>query len=560
MIRIIRPLTVICLIVMLLPVGVLWSHTSQDGAVLGRYSLSYFLVLLLYLALLGGMCATLFLPEQFWRKIQAYLRGILGESSLAVAWWVIFGIAFAGLVVLLGRLSSWGPGRTLAVNCAFISFTLWILGILAVLTGSNRLLATLGNLLLLSVSIGIAFVLVEFFLRARPGFIPEPVMQWLPGGGRYLHTADYVLDKPVRMGYRFAPLQDRWVSFDPYAPGVGEVGGTTGPYGEGKTEPIQLHFVTDENGFLNNPPVNGKPYDIVIVGDSFLGLTAEVHWIDLLSQLSGKKVLSLGNSGWGGQAEVEALKQFGVDKGAKWVVMAYFEGNDLWDAQRYEEKAASGLDWIEHDLENATIWQTLVTPQFLRYMALKAKNAISPPDYLYPLELQINDRTLKLELTEQYVGVASATTDLIEPSRNLALTKRAILEARQAALDSGARFVLLYIPSEPHVYIPFLQDPALLERVALTSPAIDLNEAGYLRFAARPVDPKTLRLHLDDQMQAVESFARQEGIEFLNLTPRFSEEAGKGVELYNYADTHWNAAGHTLAAQVLADYILNNNP
>jgi hypothetical protein len=505
------------------------------------------------------MCATLFLPEGFWRKIQAYLRGILGESSLAVAWWVIFGIAIAGLVFLLGRLSSWGPGRTLAVNCALISFTVWILGILAVLTGSNRLLATLGNLLLLSVSIGFAFVLVEFFLRARPGFVPEPVLQWLPGGGRYLHAADYVLDKPVRMGYRFAPLQDRWVSFDPYDPGVGEVWGTTGPYGEGTTEPIQLHFVTDENGFLNKPPVNGKPYDIVIVGDSFLGLTAEVHWIDLLSQLSGKKVLSLGNSGWGSQAEVEALKQFGVDKGANWVVMAYFEGNDLWDAQRYEEKAASGLDWIEHDLDNATIWQTLVTPQFLRYMALKTRNAISPPDYLYPLGLQINDQTLRLELTGQYVGVASAETDLIEQSRNLALTKGAILEARQAALDSGARFVLLYIPSEPHVYIPFLQDPALLEKVAHNAPAIELSEAGYLRFAARPVDPKTLRLHLDDQMQVLESFARQEGIEFLNLTPRFSDEAGKGVELYNYADTHWNAVGHSLAAQILADYIKKNN-
>jgi hypothetical protein len=50
-------------------------------------------------------------------------------------------------------------------------------------------------------------------------------------------------------------------------------------------------------------------------------------------------------------------------------------------------------------------------------------------------------------------------------------------------------------------------------------------------------------------------FARDNGIEFLNLTPIFWQNGIQHGELYNYADPHWNQAGNDLAAQTTVDYL-----
>jgi hypothetical protein len=44
-------------------------------------------------------------------------------------------------------------------------------------------------------------------------------------------------------------------------------------------------------------------------------------------------------------------------------------------------------------------------------------------------------------------------------------------------------------------------------------------------------------------------------IGFLDLTPRFLDEAAAGSLLYLPDDTHWSPEGHRLAASVIADYL-----
>jgi hypothetical protein len=270
----------------------------------------------------------------------------------------------------------------------------------------------------------------------------------------------------------------------------------------------------------------------------------------------GHKVLNLSNSGWGASSEVEALKLYGIDKKPQWVILAYFEGNDLWDAIRYEEKKASGLDWIAYDVHSVSFWDRLIVPRLVDYAARRVKNQIRPPDYAYPIHLKLGDPTLELAFTSQYVGILTMSRSQIEQSKNFELVKRAILEAKEVSETINAHFLLAYFPSEPHVYLPYITEPQMVADITRDAPSIVLNDSGALQMVAGPADSRLLKQNLDSQAQALASFALENGITFLDLTPYFQEKAAEGLELYNYADTHWNSAGHTLAAQILANFIM----
>jgi hypothetical protein len=259
--------------------------------------------------------------------------------------------------------------------------------------------------------------------------------------------------------------------------------------------------------------------------------------------------------GWGTQSEVEAIRLFGLDKNPEWVVIMYFEGNDLWDAHRYEDKQSSGLDWLEHDVETAGPWESLVVPHLVDYGISLARDVVLPRDNTYPLDLRIGNQSLRLAFSSQYVGVLGACAEVIGPSRNLLDVENALLEARDTVAAQGARLVLVYVPSEEHIYLPFVAEPRQRERIMRGVPLIELDQEGYLQMVAAPVSWAQVASCMDDQMELLDSFARQHEIGLLNLTPCFEREASGGVVLYNYSDTHWNDAGHELAASAVARYM-----
>ena len=59
-------------------------------------------------------------------------------------------------------------------------------------------------------------------------------------------------------------------------------------------------------------------------------------------------------------------------------------------------------------------------------------------------------------------------------------------------------------------------------------------------------DYDSLTLELIDSIRA-------SGLTYLELRSRFNDEAGRGMTYYYPADGHWNAEGHYLAAEILAD-------
>ena len=551
--RVVRVAAALCLLIVIPCLLALSFHRSRDATVLGRYSWSYFAFILAYAGCAGVLGVLLRQADVTWNRIQAAIRQWSGRGSLRW-WWTIVPAIVVVLLATLGFMQRWAPGRSMAGQLGVVALAVWLTVVVTGLLGSRVLLNRLGNVILFGVTGAVVLGLGEMTVRTWPQLIPEPVMQWLPGGGRYLRRADFVEDLPIRVGYRFAPMQDRWVGLDPFDPGIGRVQGITGPYSATPPDPLPLRFVTDEDGFLNTPPVTGRRFDVVVVGDSFMGPTAEVHWTDLIASSTGRSVLQLGNSGWGTQAELEALKLFGLPKSPQWVVLAYFGGNDLWDAARYEQKKASGLSWIEDDVVSVSFLRSLVIPQLFRYYAWLAANYLRPPDYLYPIDVKVANRDLRLELSQQYVGVLSASAEQIEKSRNFALVQTSVLRARAASEAAGAHFVLVYIPAEPQVYLRYVTEHDQL-RIAARAPSVKLGDDGYLRFTPDPPAPTALLRHANDQADLLRSLALKHEIDFIDLTTAFVNAAERGVGLYNYADTHWNAAGHTLAAEVVASHL-----
>jgi hypothetical protein len=556
MIPLIRFITLACFFVMVLPIKTLALHSSQGAAISQRYSLPYFIFLLAFWGLLILLLILSLLPTKAWAKIQYLFGNLFFARILKSIWWLPGVLSLVILIFVLNLIQRWTPGQSFSLQFALMIFTLWFNIVLYILIGSIRALKALALIFVAVVSVIITFGLIEIFLRMQPNLIPREIRASLPGGGRYLVKSDFQLDNPIRVGFRYGSFQDRWIQFDPFGRDQTEIEGIVGPYGNNRTQPLQIHFVTDENGFLNSPPVNGSSFDIVAVGDSFLTWTAEEHWLKILSQITGFKALNLGMPGWGTQSEVEALEIYGLDKKPDWVILAYFEGNDLWDAKRYEERHSSGWDWIEYDEKTAGFWQTLVVPYMLNYGIKQFKHAIQPPEYAYPLDVRMGDNTLRLAFSHQYVGALSANAEDIEKSRNFELVADALLKAKQLSESIGAQLLIVYIPAEEHVYLPYIKLPQQLNRVVKNIPIIALNDQGYLEMGPGPAELALITENMDDQAQVIQSFANEHSLAFLNLTPSFQAEAGKGKELYNYSDTHWNNAGQNLAAKVIAEYIL----
>ncbi len=83
-----------------------------------------------------------------------------------------------------------------------------------------------------------------------------------------------------------------------------------------------------------------------------------------------------------------------------------------------------------------------------------------------------------------------------------------------------------------------------------------LDDDGYLGFeAGSRASMDAIRRHADDQRRVIGALAARHGMAFVDLTPRFVEEARRGRALYYPYDTHWNQAGHHLAAEVVMGWL-----
>ena len=389
----------------------------------------------------------------------------------------------------------------------------------------------LGNVVLVILGLAIALGLVEMLLRAFPNWVPAEV-RVNPPARRVKAFIDETYDLRQSDGDLYYLMRGAIV---PLSPDQDQV-------------VAHVHMITDAYGFRNSSPEKAT-YSTVALGDSFTRASGvATPWPQILAEYTGSDVLNLGDVGFGPQDELNILRQYGLKKRPKLVIMAYFEGNDLYDAAAYEQA------------------NPFILPRFARYIlgrsidAWQARrwdgaHAEVAPNYRYPIMLTINNKDLEMAFFSSYIAWLSVNREAIESSQNYRFERETILQVRDLSEAAEARFLLVYVPSKEHVYLPYLNDADILARVFTDVPTIELDEAGFLQFTSERATPELTRQHMDDQASLLADFAAEHKILYLDLTSTFQEETGTGAELYYPFDTHWNQLGHNLAAETINEYI-----
>jgi hypothetical protein len=228
--------------------------------------------------------------------------------------------------------------------------------------------------------------------------------------------------------------------------------------------------------------------------------------------------------------------------------MAYFEGNDLYDAAAYEQaNPFLLLRFGRYILGRGTeTWQASRSGS-----AQAAKVAT----YRYPITITLNHKDLEMVFFSYYISWLSLSGEEIAASQNYQLAQETILQVQELSEAAGAHFLLVYLPSKSHVYLPYVNDTETIERVFMDVPRLALDDEEFIQFTNEHATLELIHQHMDDQARLLADFAAEQNISFLDLTPPFQKEAGAGAELYYPFDTHWNQLGHNLAGKLIDEYI-----
>lgn len=326
---------------------------------------------------------------------------------------------------------------------------------------------------------------------------------------------------------------------------------------------------TDAEGF-RNATVREK-IDVAALGDSFTdGTTSAVEetWPARLEQLTGRAVQNYGTSGFGPQQELYVLQDFALRHKPRWALLAFFAGNDLHDAEVFEEwergqhRLGEGLTGPKliasfRRYETLYLWtilrvETESIAARLHGGSVEAKSAAPPSDqprfdrgmFTVPL----NGRTLQFAFLPPYLQKLGTPRAVIAATRGWEITRKALLQMKLECEANGTTFVLMFVPSKDQVYWP------LVER---TFPPGKVQEAidFYCRYNNMPLRAEDVRAHRLDGNELLRDFCAENKIPMVDLTPALQGEVDAGREVFFPDDTHWNEAGHEIAAREVAKFL-----
>ncbi len=297
----------------------------------------------------------------------------------------------------------------------------------------------------------------------------------------------------------------------------------------------------DSDGF-RLPRMTAEHYPIIALGDSFTE-GGQVPWVDVLAETLNRPVRNLGWRGLGTLDQARIMEDYGRGE-HDWVLIAYFEGNDLSNIQTaYDRLQSEGVLLV-----NLTQELTNERPQ----------EPVRNPgeNYLYPLTHRVGDTTYELAYVSDYLWWLNGTESTFRDSQNMEQLKVALQDIQSAAGE--ACVALIYIPSKEHIYFPY-SDPAGNQRYVLENGLeLQLNTEGWLSFGRlTPQNYETLISRLDNQRNVVQEIVQELNLHFIDLVPAFQTDVTEPA--YYIYDSHWSEQGHRIAGEAVADY-LNQYP
>lgn len=303
----------------------------------------------------------------------------------------------------------------------------------------------------------------------------------------------------------------------------------------GETKPGGV-FITDEYGFVNMPPTDGKSYPIVVAGDSYMlaGPGFERTFSARLEQQSGQPVY---NYSYEGRGSFWGLMRFLLserfqDREPRVLIWSLIERDIAGD---YFAGVEAHLDYFAglHTNQSNTLrfnWHAL-QPKSLK-SSLPSTSA-----YAQLASRRWNEiRYFALGRFTRFVTEAAAPVDgkemlLYYPAidsmrwspktRFLSQAIRIIKLLDHMAKERGIELVIVLIPDKERVYSDLIPD-------RFNQPDL-------------PIRPTIL--------PEVEQSLAEAGIPVVNLLPSFLAARAAGQRLYWLDDTHWNPAGIDLAVE-----------
>ena len=483
-------------------------------------------------------------------EIEMVSRGQVGWSDLRVERRVLVARPLALLTLLMGSLVAWTRWRRRVDVSAVQVFSD---------RGKHFWFATLT----VCASVVTALLLFEVGLRAVGSRLS-------PGISALRHelgepTEDPRWQQTTRYGLRLRPNIDapsEWRYGDIIRMGFVPPGA-----GEGRRHRYPFH--ADSEGFRNALPRD--PIEVAALGDSFtdaLTMRREDAWPAQLEARLGRPVQNYGTAGFGPQQELLVLKDFALRHRPRLVVLAFFAGNDIRDAEVFEAFQRAGarpdeprLGWpIRSVVTRADSWfLTSAVQAATRVMADPASDPERAREPEGPshdaasfsrgmFSVQVNGRTLQWALMPPYLNLLNFSEQDLAARRGWTLIEETLREMQQVSRAAGAEFVVVFVPFKSQVYLPLLERS--FDRAALAN-ALRF----YLPDAGGVPDVERMSRNRLAQNALMARFCEHAGIPLLDVTSALQARVDAGHTMYFADDSHLDESGEAVVADQLAAFL-----
>ena len=292
--------------------------------------------------------------------------------------------------------------------------------------------------------------------------------------------------------------------------------------GTREAEPFDLKY--DQNGFRNDQDLSSA--EIAVLGDSYVEsnmFPSPVLATTRLEEAIHKSVANFGQSGYGPQQELAVLKRYALPLHPEFVIWVFYEGNDLLDADQYDEMVAL----LRHKMNSMEmVWERSFTKNMLSWLMRGIKGCTPPPRIpAVPATILDNEgREHLLYVKGRSDAVSLTKEDLDALKKSVA----AIEEGYRLVQKEGARFIVVFAPTAFRVY------------------------HGIARFAdpTKNAAPPWTVDDLPDRLRKLISEISPD-IKYLDLTPVLKSAVNKSP-VFLPDDTHWSKEGHQVVAEALA--------
>jgi lysophospholipase L1-like esterase len=394
---------------------------------------------------------------------------------------------------------------------------------------------------------------LEVALRLLPGLVPFELLQHFHDDVR-LAIAEQ-LNLPNRKDVTEVPRDDGGPLLRKYLPRQT----VTRDFGD---KDATSTIVTDSLGYCN-PPTSAyeRPkIDIIAIGDSLTWCTAvrpQDTWPEFLGRDLKRSVYNLGYPGIGLYEYLVLLRKYGLAKHPGVVVMNFYEGNDLRDAERYwrfkRHEVAAGprreRSMLDELLGRYSYSYNLLAAAWTQWIAAEPTSSASGHSIgdlrLASIDRHRLDFRYKLSFDGRGLAFNVRNADRDELAHGIAVAENLLsLDVFDDAFKEFARL------AEAHGFTP----------VVTYTPSAHTAYAKYAVFDA-PWVGAIMRQYSDKLRAVVGERTRRLGLPFLDLTPLLQQEierqgpARADKLLYYPGSVHYSVEGNRVAAREIAKFI-----